>query len=35
MEKLEEEFRGLAGKGIPEETLRERCLLTSQLRNGV
>ena len=35
MEKLEAGFRGLAGKGIPEETLRERCLLTSSCGMGL
>ncbi len=35
MEKLEAGFRGLAGKGIPEETLRERCLITPSCGMGL
>jgi hypothetical protein len=35
MEKLEVAFRGLAAKGIPEETLRERCLLTPSCGMGL
>jgi len=35
MEKLEAGFRGLAGRGIHEETLRERCLLTPSCGMGL
>lgn len=34
-QKLEGEFRELSGKGIPEGTLRERCLLTSSCGMGL
>jgi hypothetical protein len=34
-ERLEEEFRELSRKGIPEKIIRERCLLTSSCGMGL